>query len=56
MSPIVKSALKSAIASAAFRKVLITALIAGGTAVGVSLDPHLADALGNLVIIIASAL
>ena len=55
MSTTFKGALKSAIASAAFRKVLITALIAGGTAAGLKLDPHLADALGNLVIIVASA-
>lgn len=56
MSPKLKGALKAAIVSTAFRKVLVAAIVAGGTYAGLTLEPQLADALGNVVIAIASAL
>lgn len=51
-----KKAAKIVVASAAFRKIAVAAIIAAATAAGLSLDPQLADALGQAVIIAAGAL
>lgn len=56
MSPKIKRALRSAIASSAFRRIFIAGLLAAATAIGVSLDPEIVEAIGDVTVILGCAL